>query len=74
MSDDVAAEWVGSASTPGGIASELAVACEALRTVDYNALSPEELGEALDAFETLQELCLTYRQRQSRDRQPTTDE
>jgi hypothetical protein len=51
MSDDVAAEWVGSASTPGGIASELAVACEALRTVDYNALSPEELGEALDAFE-----------------------
>jgi len=67
MSDDITAASEGSATTPGGIASELSAACEALRTVDYNALNPDELGEVLEAFHTLNELCLQYRRRQSRD-------
>ena len=57
----------GSASSPREIANELNRACDALRVVDYNALNPDELGEVLEAFHTLNELCLQYRRRQSRD-------
>jgi len=69
-------EAVGSATTAREIADELNRACESLRTVDYNALSPEELGETLDAFNTLQDLCHDYRRRQHWDRRhdETADE
>lgn len=56
----------GSATTPSEIADELVRACEALRTVDYNAVaSCGELDELLEARDTLRELCHNYRRRQS---------
>lgn len=64
MSDDITAPSVGSATTAKGIADELNEACEALRTVDYNALTPEQLGDVLAAFNTLEDMCRHFRDRQ----------
>lgn len=68
MSTDITAPNEGSATTPGGIADELNAACEHLRVVDYNALTPDQLGAVLDAYHTLNGLCHAYRKRQTRER------
>ena len=58
----------GSAGTPTEIADELCEALEAFSRVDYNAVTADELGELLEARETIEEVCLRYRrQQQSHD-------
>lgn len=68
MSSGITAAEEGSATTAKEIADELNEACEALRVVDYNALTPDQLADALAAFNTLEELCLHFRDRQRADR------
>jgi len=68
MSEQLTAETEGSATTPGEIADELSEACDRLRVVDYNALNPDQLADALAAFNTLQDMCLHFRERQRADR------
>lgn len=64
MSTDITAPNEGSATTAREIANELNSVCECFRRIDYNALRPDELGEVLDAFHTMQDMSLRYRQRQ----------
>ena len=66
MSTDITAPNEGSATTAGEIANELSRACECFRRIDYNALRVDELGEILDAYNTMHEMCQRYRNRQSR--------
>lgn len=54
----------GAAATPKGIADELSDALDAFDHVDYNALPESELRELLDARDTVEELCLRYRDQQ----------
>lgn len=68
MSTDITAPNEGSATAAREIANELNRACECLRTVDYNALTPQQLGEVLEAYRSLNNLCHHFRKRQTRER------
>lgn len=64
MSTDIAAPNEGSATTAREIADELCSVCECFRRIDYNALRRDELGEVLETFNTMEDMCRRYRQRQ----------
>lgn len=66
MSEQLSAPTEGSATTAAEIADELSEACDRLRVIDYNALNPEELDELLGAFQIMQDMCLKYREEQTR--------
>jgi len=58
----------GRADTYAAIADELCAALKTYDHVDYNALTHDELLELLDARDTVEELCLRYRDQQQADR------
>jgi len=71
---EVTAPGEGSATTRREIADELSSALTSFERVDYNVFTSDELRELLDAQETIEELCLSYRgehQRKQRERGET---
>jgi hypothetical protein len=65
---DLTAPSEGTASSPEAIADELCTALCAFDHVDYNALTVDELHDLLAARDTIEAVCLRYREQQHSDR------